>query len=123
MAKHLSSPIYPLTEFFVLPFCGKQQADQLLHRGTNAFFNTIEPLKKWDLHCTMNDDSVSDTIRRRGGYRGMIREEEVDTGAYFRGNYGSRVRKSRNVIRSIFSRLKQAGTNLCMFNGIPKLKF
>ena len=28
----------------------------------------------------MNDDPVSDTIRRRGGYRGIIREEEVDTG-------------------------------------------
>ena len=36
-------------------------------------------------------DPVYDTIRRRGGYRGIFREEGVDTGAYFRGNHGSRV--------------------------------
>ena len=36
-------------------------------------------------------DPVYDTIRRRGGYRGIFREEGVDTGAYFRGNYVSGV--------------------------------
>ena len=36
-------------------------------------------------------DPVYDTIRRRGGYRGIFREEGVDTGAYFRGNHGYRV--------------------------------
>ena len=38
-------------------------------------------------------DPVSDTIRRRGGYSGIFREEgvAVDTGAHFRGNHGSRV--------------------------------
>ena len=40
-------------------------------------------------------DPVSDTIRRRGGYRGIFKEEGVDTGAYFRGNHGSRVWKSQ----------------------------
>ena len=36
-------------------------------------------------------DPVSDTIRRSGEYRGTLREEGVDTGAYFRGNHVSRV--------------------------------
>ena len=35
-------------------------------------------------------DPVSDTIIRRGGYRGIFREEGVDTGIYFR-NHRSRV--------------------------------
>ena len=34
---------------------------------------------------------VSDTIRRRGDYRGIFREEGVDMGPYFSGNHGSRV--------------------------------
>ena len=37
------------------------------------------------------DDAVSDTIRRRGGNRGIFTEEGVDTVAYFGGNHGSRV--------------------------------
>ena len=40
-------------------------------------------------------DAVSDKIRRRGGNRGIFREEGVDTGPYFRGNHGSRVWNSR----------------------------
>ena len=36
-------------------------------------------------------DAVSDTIRRRGGDRGIFTEEGVDTVAYFGGNHGSRV--------------------------------
>ena len=36
-------------------------------------------------------DTVSDTIRRRGGDRGIFTEEGVDTVAYFRGNHGFRV--------------------------------
>ena len=35
-------------------------------------------------------DAVSDTIRRRAGYRGIITEEGVDTVTYFGGNQGSR---------------------------------
>ena len=35
-------------------------------------------------------DAVSDTIRRRGGDRGIFTEEGVDTVAYFRGNHGFR---------------------------------
>ena len=33
-------------------------------------------------HCIFYD-AVSDTIRRRGGYRGIITEEGVDTVTYF----------------------------------------
>ena len=36
-------------------------------------------------------DAVSDTIRRRGGDRGIFTEEGVDTVAYFGGNHGFRV--------------------------------
>ena len=36
-------------------------------------------------------DAVSDTIRRRVGYRGIIMEEGADTVTYFGGNHGSRV--------------------------------
>ena len=36
-------------------------------------------------------DAVSDTIRRRGGYRAIITEDGVDTMTYFGGNHGSRV--------------------------------
>ena len=36
-------------------------------------------------------DTVSDTIRRRGGDRGIFTEEGVDTVAYFGGNHGFRV--------------------------------
>merc|ERR1712223_1221568 len=36
-------------------------------------------------------DAVSDTIRRRGGNRGIFTKEGVDTVAYFGGNHGSRV--------------------------------
>ena len=36
-------------------------------------------------------DAVSDSIRRRGGNRGIFTEEGVDTVAYFGGNHGSRV--------------------------------
>ena len=36
-------------------------------------------------------DAISDTIRRRGGNRGIFTEEGVDTVAYFGRNHGSRV--------------------------------
>ena len=36
-------------------------------------------------------DAVSDTIRRRGGYRGIITKEGVDTVTYFGRNHVSRV--------------------------------
>ena len=44
-------------------------------------------------------DPVSDTIRRRGGYRGIFRDEGVDTGAHFR-------RKFSIVKRCIFNFLQ-----------------
>ena len=49
------------------------------------------------MHFVKYDDAVSfygavsDTIRRRGGNRGIFTEEGVDTVAYFGGNHGSRV--------------------------------
>ena len=45
---------------------------------------------KYDDAVSLND-AVSDTIRRRGGNRGIFTEEGVDTVAYFGGNHGSRV--------------------------------
>ena len=44
-------------------------------------------------HCIIYD-AVSNTIRRRGGYKAIITEEGVDTVPYFGGNHGSRVWKS-----------------------------
>ena len=41
-------------------------------------------------------DPVSDTLRRRGGYRGIFKEEGVDTVTYFRGKLG--VKKSPNKL-------------------------
>ena len=38
--------------------------------------------------CSQNGP-VSNTIRRRGGYKAIFREEGVDTGPYVRGNHGS----------------------------------
>ena len=51
--------------------------------------------------CSQNGP-VSATIRRRGGYRAMLREEGVDTGPHFRGNHGSRVWNSRFPHESCF---------------------
>ena len=45
---------------------------------------------KYDVTVSF-DDAVSDTIRRRGGDRGIFTEEGVDTVAYFGGNRGFRV--------------------------------
>ena len=47
-------------------------------------------------------DAVSDTIRRRGGYRGIIMEERVDTVTYLGGNHGSRVWKSLKLKKVYF---------------------
>ena len=47
-------------------------------------------------------DAVSDTIRRRGGNRGIFTEEGVDTVAYFGGNHGSRVCKSLKLKKVYF---------------------
>ena len=58
-------------------------------------------------------DAVSDTIRRRGGNRGIFTEEGVDAVAYFGGNHGSRVWKSLKLKKCILRTLEQAGTNIC----------
>ena len=94
--------------------------------GEQTFFSTLKNHFKNGtfIVCTMNDDPVSDTIRRRGGYRGIIREEEVDIGqGHILGEITDlEFENLQNKKRSIFSTLKQAGTDICMFNGIPKLK-
>ena len=41
-------------------------------------------------HCIFYD-ALSDTLRIRGGYMGIIMEEGADTVTYFGGNHGSRV--------------------------------
>ena len=56
---------------------------------------TINPLHyvhfvKYDVTVSFYH-AVSDTIRRRGGDRGIFTEEGVDTVAYFGGNHGFRV--------------------------------
>ena len=57
---------------------------------THVHCNAQCVLCKVRCHCIFYD-AVSDTIRRRGGYRGIITEEGVDTVTYFGGNHGSRV--------------------------------
>ena len=50
-------------------------------------------------------DPVYDTIRRRGGYRGIFREEGVNLDLEFENH--------KNVKKCIFRTLEQAGTNIC----------
>ena len=71
--------------------------------------------------CSQNGP-VSDTIRRRGGYRGIFREEGVDTGAYFKGNHGSRVGKSQKCGKLYFPHTRTSWDKR-LFNGIRKSKF
>ena len=51
--------------------------------------------------CSQNGP-ISDTMRRRGGYRGIFREEGVDTKAYFKENRGFRVWNSQFPHESCF---------------------
>ena len=66
-------------------------------------------------------DAVSDTIRRRGGDRGIFTEEGVDTVAYFGGNHGSRVWKSLKLKKVYFPRTRTSWDKY-MFNRIVFLK-
>ena len=61
------------------------RAKNLVHLGTSA--QCAFWVVGWP--CSQNGP-VSNTIRRWGRYRGIFREEGVDTGAYFRGNHGPR---------------------------------
>ena len=67
-------------------------------------------------------DAVSDTIRRRGGNRGIFTEEGVDTVAYFGGNHGSRVWKSLKLKKVYFPRTWTSWDKY-MFNRIVFFKF
>ena len=67
-------------------------------------------------------DAVSDTIRRRGGYRGIFREEGVDTGAYFKGNHGFRVWNSRFPHESCFPSNRTSGDKY-MLNNLSRRNF
>ena len=60
-------------------------------------------------------DAVSDTIRRRGGNRGIFTEEGVDTVAYFGGNHGSRVWKSLKLKKVYFPQTRTSWDKY-MFN-------
>ena len=68
-------------------------------------------------------DPVSDTIRRSGKYRGTLREEGVDTGAYLgkkariQGHILGEItnlefQNHENVKKCTFRTLKQAGKNI-----------
>ena len=72
-------------------------------------------------HCIFYD-AVSNTIRRRWEYRGMITEEGVDTVTYFGGNHGSRVWKSLKLKKVYFPRTRTSWDKY-MFNGIVFFKF
>ena len=50
-------------------------------------------------------DPVYDTIRRRGGYRGIFREEGVNLDLEFENH--------KNVKKCIFCTLEQAWRNIC----------
>ena len=71
--------------------------------------------------CSQNGP-VSDTIRRRGGYRGIFREEEVDTGPYFRELHGSRVWNSRFPHESCFPS-NQTSRDKYMLNNFSRRNF
>ena len=66
-------------------------------------------------------DAVSDTIRRRGGDRGIFTEEGVDTVAYFGGNHGFRVWKSLKLKKVYFPRTRTSWDKY-MFNRIVFVK-
>ena len=66
-------------------------------------------------------DAVSDTIRRRGGNRGIFTEEGVDTVAYFGGNHGSRVWKSLKL-KIVYFPHTRTSWDKYMFNRIVFLK-
>ena len=67
-------------------------------------------------------DPVSNTIRRRGEYRGIVRGEGEDTGAYFRGNHVSRVPKSQKCEQMYFPHTRTSWDKH-MFNGMPNSNF
>ena len=66
--------------------------------------------------------AVSDTIRRRGGYRAIITEEGVDTVTYFGGNHGYRVWKSLKL-KEVHVPRTRTSWDRYMFNKIVFFKF
>ena len=75
--------------------------------------------------CSQNGSvvqSVPDTIKRRGGYRGIFREEGVDTGPYFRENHGSRVWNSRFPHESCFPS-NRTSRDKYMLNNLSRRNF
>ena len=75
-----------LTLEVVTGCCAKLQRYEMVH-----FFTTAQ-CELCSVRCScIFFDPISDTIRRRGRYRGILREEGEDTGAYFRGNHRCRV--------------------------------
>ena len=66
--------------------------DMLVCISSISSSNTVHNVHfvKYDVAVSFYD-AVSDTVRRRGGDRGIFTEEGVDTVAYFGGNHGFRV--------------------------------
>ena len=71
-----------------MPISVKRRSSQTQY-GVNCTLHYVH-FVKYDVTVSF-DDAVSDTIRRRGGDRGIFTEEGVDTVAYFGGNHGFRV--------------------------------
>ena len=76
-------------------YCQKVIVETFSNRPSQSLVFEVCPVHyvhfvKYDVTVSFYD-AVSDTIRRRGGNRGIFTEEGVDTVAYFGGNHGSRV--------------------------------
>ena len=103
-----------------------------IHRERNQFWDgqCIYKGKRIIAQCVLCSlrcpcilyNPVSYTIKRMGGYRGIFREEEVDTGAYLRGNHGSRVWKSQKCEKMYFPHTRTSWGK-SMFHVIPNSNF
>ena len=128
----ISSELLPVSSDFYLlcwvpvPHFQPRSHHISLQPFTTGPISTFRPnaqcvLCKVRWHCIFYD-AVSDTIRRRGGYRGIITEEGVDTVTYFGGNHGSRVWKSLKLKKVYFPRTRTSWDKY-MFNRIVFFKF
>ena len=57
--------------------------------------------------------------QKKGGYRGIFREDAEDTGTYFRGNHGSKVSKSQKCEKKMYFPHTRTSWDKYMFNGMP----
>ena len=61
--------------------------------------------------------------QKKGGYRGIFREDAEDTGTYFRGNHGSKVSKSQKCEKKMYFPHTQTSWEKYMFKGMPNTNF